>query len=160
MIKITTNIKSVAERLLKKLYAISTEPNLDAMEREIAISTAGTMRARIHEQGKDTASTQIGTYSPAYIKRRVKKYNRTADPKVILSLTHQMENDFTLGVNNPEPEKTQTGYGIGFKNSINFKKSQWNEERYKKKIFGLTQQEKTNVRIIAEDFINRQIQKI
>lgn len=70
-----------------------------------------------------------------------------------------MENDFTTGVSNPEPTKTSQGYGIGFKNSENFNKSQWNE-RYKKPIYKTTQEEKTLVRTVAEDFINRQIQKI
>jgi hypothetical protein len=155
VINITTNIKGASERLLKRLLSVSSEPNLDAMEREIAFNTVGNMRARIHEQGKDSASTQIGAYPESYIKRRVKKYRRTADPKVILSLTRQMENDMGAGA-----IKTSDGYGIGFKNNFNFKKSQWNEERYKKKIFALTEDEKAKVRIIAEDFINRAIARI
>lgn len=56
--------------------------------------------------------------------------------------------------------KTQDGYGVGFKNNFNFKKSQWMEEKYKKKIYNLTKPEVSQVRIIAEDFINRAIQKI
>lgn len=61
-------------------------------------------------------------------------YNRTSDTKVILSLTRQMENDFSvIDLNN--------GWGLGYKNGFNYEKSQWAEEKYKKKIFSLSEKE-------------------
>lgn len=160
MIEIKSNVQEVSRRLYRRLLNISTPENLDKLSREIGFTLAAHMRERIHEQGRDSSGSEIGTYTPAYLRLRQKKYNRTSDPKVILSLTRQMENDFTTGAANPEPTKTSLGYGVGFKNNDNFKKSQWNEERYKKPIYKTTQEEKTLVRTVAEDFINRQIQNI
>lgn len=169
MISITTNIVQVSAKLAKRIAAVASQPVMDALSREIAFHTVGQMRTRIHEKGQDSSGAPIGTYSPQYMRVRqdelpakfVKgirkgktrpKYNRTGDPKVILSLTRQMENDMSAG-----PIKTTDGYGIGFKDSHNYDKSQWNEATYKKPIFSLTEQEKDEVRLIAEDFINRQI---
>lgn len=74
------------------------------------------------------------------------KYNRTADPKVIASLTRQMENDekvIPLGA---------AHYGIGFSNKHNFDKSQWVEATYQKKIFSTSEEERDTVIAIAEKF--------
>lgn len=180
MIKMSSNIESVSRSLLKRFLALQDRQTLDQMTREIAITTAGEMRERIHERGQDSSSGQIGTYTPPYLRFRqfgyksktvtrgakkgiprvVMNYNRTGDPNVILSLSRQMENDFTLGVNNSEPTKIPNGYGIGFKNSENFNKAMWNEQRYRKPIYNLTKQEKDNVIKIANDFINNGLKKI
>jgi len=61
-----------------------------------------------------------------------KKYNRNSDPKVILSLSRQMEID--LAVCEQNPIKTSYGYAIGYQNDFNYQKLIWNEEKYKKKI--------------------------
>lgn len=153
-----SNIKEVTTRLVKKLSSVSEGgENLDKMIREVAITQAALMRERIHENGQDASGGQIGTYSPAYLKTRVRKHNRTADPRVILSLTRQMENDFTSGAENPDPTKTNKGYGIGFKNPENFKKSQWCEENYGKPIYRFTTNERANIPVIVRDFINRRV---
>lgn len=55
------------------------------------------------------------------------KYNRTSDPKVVASLTRQMENDTSV-------IQTGNGYGIGYLNPLNFKKALWVEETYNKPI--------------------------
>lgn len=62
-------------------------------------------------------------------------YNRTADTKVVLSLTRQMENDFSIVA-------VGKSYGLGFKNSLNYDKSIWCEETYNKAIYKLTLAEK------------------
>lgn len=87
------------------------------------------------------------------------KYNRTADTKVIFSLTRQMENDFGLK-ENKEPIKTSTGYGVGFKNPDNTQKATWLTEEgvgRNKKVFtgvyDLSEMERKRIRDIAEDFI-------
>ena len=69
--------------------------------------------------GVFTGEDKVGTPRP--------KYNRTADTKVILSLTRQMENDMSVVA-------TGNGYGIGYLNPDNLKKARWNEETYHKKI--------------------------
>jgi hypothetical protein len=76
--------------------------------------------------------------------RRV--YNRTADTKVIISLTRQLEND-----ENVVP--SGNGYGIGFLNKDNFNKAIWSEATYKKKIFTkLTKEEKELAIKTAQEF--------
>lgn len=80
------------------------------------------------------------------------KYNRTDDTKVVLSLTRQMENDLSV-------LPSGTGYGIGYNNPDNFKKSQYNEETYKKKIWNLTEDEKLLARETAQQFTNDYLKK-
>lgn len=172
MINITTNLGSVSASLIKKMQVVASRDSLDMMSREMAFSIAGEMRTRIHEQGKDSSGAEIGNYSPEYMRVRTDqlpqqftrgekkgdtrpKFNRIANTKVVASLTRQMENDMTAG-----PIKTTDGYGIGFRNSENYNKSQFIESTYNKKVFALTEEEKKKAKAIAEDFINRQIQKI
>lgn len=71
--------------------------------------------------------------------------------KVNLSLNNAgMEQDFKAVADNPI--KTNTGYGLGFTNDINALKAEGHEEKYGV-IYSLTENEKTQVRLIAEDFI-------
>lgn len=75
------------------------------------------------------------------------KYNRSADTKVIASLTRQMENDISV-------IPSGSGYGIGYNNSDNFDKSQYVENTYKKKIWNLAAEEKELARETAQQFVN------
>lgn len=147
----------------------------------MAESVAGEMANRIHKEGKDSNGQQIGSYSAGYMKVRTgdfgnskrvsrgknegkpkdsgvisrgpnkgtprTKYNRTNDTTVVLSLTRQMENDFGI-------VPTTTGYGIGYKNELNYNKSQWAEEKYKKDIFSLTSDESEKVLNGVNEYIN------
>lgn len=70
--------------------------------------------------------------------------------KVNLSLLAEMENDFKAVAD--DPIKTNTGYGLGFTNPINALKAEGQEERYGE-IYSLTENEKGQVRLLAEDFI-------
>jgi hypothetical protein len=76
------------------------------------------------------------------------KYNRTADTKVIGSLTRQMENGLSI-------MPAGNGYGIGYTNPHNYDKSQWLEGTYKKDIWELTVEEKALAQQTAEDFIQQ-----
>lgn len=78
--------------------------------------------------GVFTGEDKVGKARPVY--------NRSTDPKVILSLTRQMENGASI-IDTPE------GYGIGYLNPLNFQKAMWCEETYGKKILSaLTEGEK------------------
>lgn len=77
-------------------------------------------------------------------------YNRSSDPKVIISLTRQLENDYAIV---PTPK----GYAIGFKNPHNFDKSQWVQLTYKKRIFDLTKGEQEYVTNYVRDLIVEQL---
>lgn len=74
-------------------------------------------------------------------------YNRTADTKVIASLTRQMENDMTV-------LPSGRNYGIGYNNAENKKKSEYVEATYDKKIFTkLTKEERELSVKTAQDFL-------
>lgn len=117
MIKITSNLGNVLGKLTAKLKAVA-DPNgvlRDKLLRTLATTAGAEMKFRIHIEGLKSDGTQIGTYSNSYLKIRQSRNNRTSDPKVILSATRQMENDFFI--KGQEPIKTSNGYGLGFKNN-------------------------------------------
>lgn len=161
---VVANIKLTLDQLKNPEYLI----------RPVCFGLIDLITKRIHIDGKASDGAAIGTYSTGYMKvrtgdfgnsvrfkRGAKKgqvknagtntrtgkprpqYNRSNDPKVIISLTRQLENDYTVIA-------TEKGYGIGFKNSHNFQKSQWVQMTYNKRIFDLTKEEEQ----YAVDYIN------
>ena len=104
-------------------------------------------------EGVAADGSQIGTYSEGYMKTRTgagfkssrvargerkgqkrKLYNRTADTKVIASLTREMENDYAV-------IPLTNGYAVGFHSDLSFNKSKWVEKTYNKSIFYPTSDE-------------------
>jgi hypothetical protein len=163
MVTVKVNIKPVTDLLRSKLAKLSDK---DYLLRPVAFDVIDLMTKRIHIDGKASDGGQIGTYSKGYLALRSgefknadrnKKgetknsgtftakaaevgkprpnYHRGTDPKVIISLTRQLENDWSVIA-------TQKGYGIGFLNLLNYQKSQWVQQTYKKKIFDMTASEK------------------
>lgn len=183
MIQYQSNINLVINGLKGKLATLQENP--DPMLRTAAFALLPEIKKRVHVDGEDSSGAPIGTYSPGYMQLRTgnysnsgrkakgknkgdlkdsgsftrgdkkglarPKYNRTGDTKVVLSLTRQMENDLSiLPVN--------AGYGIGYNNPDNFKKSQYNEKTYKKRIWAPTIEEKELVIRVAEDYVNQTLQ--
>lgn len=109
------------------------------------------MRERIHTQGKDSSGAPIGTYTPAYMRTRIKA-KRGTNTKVILSLTRAMEDSY-------EVYPIANGYGIGFNTMENMQKARWCEDTYKKPIFAPTAEERALVKQIADDFITKVCKK-
>jgi hypothetical protein len=176
MINITTNITEVFSQALDRFKNVDT----NKMCREQATTLMAVVKQRVHTQGLDSNGARIGTYSEPYMKVRSgayenadtykkgakagtnknsgtftkgskaggsrPKYNRGSDTKVILSLTRQMENDLVI-------KKIENGWGIGYANLVNFKKSMWSELKYHKKIFNLTSKEREMANDIAEKYI-------
>lgn len=131
MITIKTNIKVVANLIKEKLDKLNDR---EYLLRPVAFDVMDLITKRIHRDGKASDESQIGTYNSSYLKLRQAKYSRSADKKIIVSLTRQLENDWSvLG--------TQRGYGIGFKNPLNTQKARWVEENKGKKIFNLSKPE-------------------
>lgn len=131
MITIKSNIKVVAGRIKKQLEALK---NKEYLLRPVAIEVIPLMTERIHQKGEASDNSQIGTYSSGYLKLRQSKYKRDASNKVIVSLTRQLENNWSVIA-------TQNGYGIGFLNPFNLQKARWVEEGKDKKIFSLSKAE-------------------
>ena len=100
-------------------------------------------------KGKDKGQTRTkGVFTKGKNKGAARpNFNRTADPKVIISLTGQMENDFSVVA-------TQTGYGLGYNNTENANKVEYVEHTYGKKIFALTADEHDQAIKTAEEFVD------
>lgn len=130
-IKIKTNLAEVSERLTEKLNKLKDK---EYLIRPVCVDLIDLMTKRIHIDGIASDGTPIGTYSSGYLRFRQKPpNNRTKEDKVVVSLTRQLENDWSIIA-------TKTGYGIGFKNSFNMQKGRW-VEAIKKPFLGLTQSE-------------------
>lgn len=137
----STNLPTVLATVNLKLTGMQR----DKMTRLQVVTLMAAMRDRIHAQGKDSNGTPIGTYTPAYIRARIKA-KRGTDNKVILSLTRALEDSY-------EVYPIENGYGIGFNTMESMQKARWCEDTYKKPIFAPTAEERALVKQIADDFI-------
>jgi hypothetical protein len=177
------------EELRDKLNSI----NLDDLTYRVAVELKHNVEKRVFVDGKASDGSQIGTYSPGYMKvrtgnypeTRVKKgvnkgnfrekkrkgqagvftkgknkgqprpvYNHTNDPKIILTLTGAMNEDFA----GTPPQKTEKGYGIGFSNPDNYQKAMWQDDtkgkqRYKKPIWDLTKEEQQAAQEVVHNYL-------
>lgn len=142
--KYSTNLPEVLNTVHLKLSKLHS----DELTRTQATSLMAVMKDRIHVQGKDSNGTQIGTYTPAYIKyvRASKKHKRGFDNKVILSLTRQLESGWAF-------EAIENGHAIYMRTDEDMRKVKWCEETYKKAIFSPTTEERAMVVQIAQDYI-------
>lgn len=134
MINISPNFKEQFERLTKKINCLANKERYELIASE---SMVGEIRHRVHIQGLASNEQPIGTYSTSYLEYR-NKNKRGKDTKVILSNTRQMENDLSVIAGTK-------GWAIGYKNSFNADKAEWNEKHFNKAIFKLTPTEKKQV---------------
>lgn len=127
---IKTNLSQVLTSLGQSLQTIM-DPNY--LLRPVAVEIIPMMTERIHKDGTASDGSPIGTYSNSYLKQR-EKNKRGKDTKVIVSLTRQLENNWSV-------LETPNGYGIGFTNPFNAEKLGWVEEVKGKVIASLTTEE-------------------
>lgn len=135
MATIKTNIGAVTANLQDKLARLGDK---EYIPRTLSFDLIDLMTRRIHIDGVAADGSQIGTYNKDYLSLRKRKYNRSADQKIIVSLTRQLENDWNVIA-------TDSGYGIGFLNPLNFQKAKWVEQNKGKKIFSLSADEQRYV---------------
>lgn len=131
MITVKSNIKIVTGKIQKQIELLK---NKEYLLRPVAIEVIPLMTERIHQKGQASDGGQIGTYSSGYLRLRQSKYKRDASAKVIVSLTRQLENNWSVIA-------TQNGYGIGFLNPFSLQKARWVEDGKDKKIFSLSKSE-------------------
>jgi hypothetical protein len=131
MVTIKIDVSKIKNDITAKFNQLADK---EYLLRPVAFDVIKLMTERIHERGEASDGSQIGTYSPSYLKLREKKYNRSSDKKIIVSLTRQLENDWSVIA-------TQRGYGIGFLNSFNREKAGFVEEQKGKRIFKLSADE-------------------
>lgn len=140
---VTTNIDQIINNLESKL----DEATQRYITLQVATALLGPVKSRIHGDGQASDGAEIGVYDNAYLRERQKRYNRTADSKIILSLTRQMENDFSVqAVGN-------TSFGLGFNNEKNYEKAMWNDKRFGHIVYALTKEEEEIAVEIAKDAI-------
>lgn len=130
MITVRTNISQVFQKLQADLNKLKDR---EYLLRPVATEIIPMITERIHQKGQASDNSQIGTYSNSYLKKRAEN-KRGKDTKVIVSLTRQLENDWSVVA-------TPKGYGIGFLNSFNGQKLKWVEERKGKVISRLSPEE-------------------
>lgn len=120
----------------------------------MVLRTGGYQNADRVSKGKNKGKLKnAGTFTDRGEEKAGKarpKYNRTADTKVIVSLTRQTENDLSVVA-------AGGGYGLGYLNPHNFDKSKWVVETYKKEIWKLSKEEKELVIKVAEDFVQQNL---
>lgn len=147
-IKINTNLAEVSGRIAAKLEKLKDK---DYLLRPVCFDLIELMKVRIHENGLAANNSPIGTYSNAYLRLRQKKYQRSADSKVIVSLTRQLENDWSVIA-------TTRGYGIGFKNQFNLQKARWVEQSKQAEIFSLSNDENKYASELINDLVRAALQ--
>lgn len=135
MITIRTNITQVFSKLQADLNILKDR---EYLLRPVATELIPMITERIHQKGQASDNSPIGFYSNSYLKQRVKN-RRGKDTKVIVSLTRQLENDWSVLA-------TERGYGIGFLNSFNAQKLRFVEQN-KGKVFSRLSPEETNYAI-------------
>lgn len=132
---VKSNIGEVTKAIKEKLAKLADKQNIP---RILAFDTIDLMTKRIHGEGKAADEGQIGTYNKSYLKLRERKFQRSSDPKIIVSLTRQLENDWSV-------IPTGKGYGVGFLNPLNFQKARWVESNKGRIIFSLSESEITHI---------------
>lgn len=144
MISIKTNIGEVTKEIREKLLKLADKENIP---RILAFDTIDLMTNRIHGEGKAADEGQIGTYNKSYLKLRERKYKRSGDTKIIVSLTRQLENDWSVIA-------TGRGYGVGFLNPFNMQKARWVEENKGKVIFSLSKSEENKLSEVVQELVS------
>ena len=144
MATVTTNIKQVVDKLKANFELLQDK---EYLLRPLAIETIPNMKERIHIKGNDSGNQQIGTYSLGYMKKRIANKRGESRTPIVVSLTRQLENDWSVVA-------TANGYGIGFTNSHNRDKARWVEKIKKKIIFNLSSDEKQYIRERIQELVN------
>jgi hypothetical protein len=147
-IKVNTNIAEVSARISAKLEKLKDK---EYLLRPVCFDLIELMKIRIHEKGRDKYNSAIGTYSSWYLRYRQKHHQRSNDTQIIVSLTRQLENDWSVIA-------TPKGYGIGFKNVFNLKKARWVEAIKKKEIFQLSADENKYASDLINDLVKEALQ--
>jgi hypothetical protein len=174
MITLNTNFSEILGAEISKLSSFDAK-RICMMQ---AAYVAGEWRKRIHQDGIAADGSQIGTYSPGYMKvrtglfsnadlyKRGKKkgeaknsglYSR-GDNKGKSRPKYNRTNDTKVIAsltrqmeNSMAAIPTDTGAAVAYHDDLSMKKSKWVEATYGKKIFALTKEEKDSVIEIAKN---------
>jgi hypothetical protein len=178
MIQYTSNISQVVKLKVRQMQDLQ---NPDQMLRTVALAVLPELKKRVHVEGEDSSGSQIGTYSPGYMKLRTGNYASAERFKKGAKKGEVKNAGVSKSTGKPRPNYHRTGdtkvilsltrqmendlsviaagsgYGIGYNNPFNYQKSQWNEQTYGKRIWAMTQGERDLALKVAEDFVQQSL---
>lgn len=137
-----SNIYQVIGDLVTSINALEYP---ETVSRAAAAAVMPELRERIHERGEKPDGSPIGTYSEKYkALRESEKYNRTEGDRVVLSLTSNLEESYTLAAQD-------NGYTIGvLGGDLNANKIEWLTKKYGN-VWELSQREQEMAKIAVEE---------
>ncbi len=151
--------REISIKLLPDIRHRIHREGLDASGQPIGTYSKEYMKVRTGEfstnqrfsKGKNKGATKpTGVFTKGKNKGEQRpRFNRTNDTKVVISLTREMENDFSV-----QPDESGN-FGLGYTNSKNTEKAGFVEHIYSKKIVGLTPTEGSKAIEIADHYINK-----
>lgn len=142
-----SNTKKVVSGLVKLLKGVEAKV-IDKTLREVAADLVASNISRIHNDGQSVRGTNIGKYKKGRYKEKRIENGRRVD-KVDLSMTGKLSKELTFSA------ISKNEVGVGFLTEYGTKISEYNEERYGKKIWGATKEDETVAKSIAERRINQ-----
>ena len=126
--------------------------------RDIVESVHAVVSERIFNEGgtKDINNISLGNYTPAYLKRRIKK-GRGTSPKIRLQWSQTFKEGFQVIALPSNPGKFR--FGSGWMNIKLGDLSEWLEDKYNKKdkIFALSEEEEKLFYNLNEKYIQRNL---
>lgn len=157
----------MADIITEQINRLNEFIQSDRNIRTALITTLAIHKPRIFAQGFDEKGTKIGTYGTnpisiskknqarntgkTYFKGGYAEYKRAVGKNpgyVILRNTDQMYADYGI-------VGSVGKYGFGFQNSKNYDKSQWMQDKYKKDIFSLSNNELNVLTNVLIDQLNK-----
>lgn len=141
-----SNVQDVIGNLKKQLEGING-PVMNKITRTIATTLVASNVRRVHNNGQAVDMSQIGDYkNKEYKEIRIKKGKRV--DRVNLDFTGKLSKEFSL-------EADAQGIGVGFLTSYGGNLQENLEEKYKKKIWGVTQDDER----VSQDIAIGEIKK-
>ncbi len=138
-----SNLQEIIIKLKKELDNIKG-PVLDKIQRTAASTVVASNDRRIFNNGKAVDGSDIGHYSKSYEKIRIEKGKRV--DLVNLTFTGKLSKEFNF-------EADGSGIGIGFLTPYGANLHDVLEEKYNKKIWGLTQEDESIIIEIEKEEI-------
>jgi hypothetical protein len=142
-----SNAREVLGNLRSKLEGVKSNV-VDKVVREVAVDLVGSNTRRIHNEAKAVDGSDIGDYADGPYKKRRQGKDKRVD-KVDLSFSGKLSKEFALEAIN------QSEIGIGFLTPYGANLHDILEEKYNKKIWGVTQEDEQTKDRILKNRLNK-----
>jgi len=151
----------ISNTVVKLTSQMNRIKSINPLLLKIALMLEQSNRERVHEKGENKDGSQIGSYSAAT--KKIKSKRRTVKgrgvaparsnvSKVILSDTRTLENSY-------EVAPTQNGYDVGFNNNKGAEPPPselvgYLEEKFGKNIWGVSKDDKKEIRKLIKKYVS------